>query len=94
MTIIAQGATWAEYSIPLLLLGLFGIGAIVVIWQAFAVWRARTATVQGDAYRKLVEQLQADQQRTADALTALTTDVAHVRARTDELERILRTVDQ
>ena len=93
MTVIAQN-DWVSHSVPLLVLFLFGALAIVAVAGGFAVWRARLLSARTEQYQALVERMQADQQRVADSLAAVAADVAHVRARTEELERILRTVEQ
>lgn len=93
MTILAQTDTWTDIGIPMLVLALIGVGIIVVISQAFAVWKARMAAAQGDAYRNLAEKSHAVQQRIASLLDEVSADMAHVRARTDEVERILKSVE-
>lgn len=91
-SIIAQ-TTWSEISIPLVFIVLVGVVVIVFIWQIFATARAKSSVAREEAYRALVEESTQVQQRTATVLEDLTGELRSVRARTDELERILKTVE-
>lgn len=90
--VLAQ-TTWSEIGIPLVFIVLVGVAVIVVVWQIFATARAKSSVAREDAYRALVEESTQAQQRTAAALEDLTGELRTVRARTDELERILKTVE-
>jgi Tfp pilus assembly protein PilO len=91
-SIVAQ-TTWSDIGIPLVFITLVGIVVIVFVWQIFATARARSSVAREEAYRTLAEESTKAQQRTATALEELTGELRSVRARTDELERILKTVE-
>jgi Tfp pilus assembly protein PilO len=91
-SIVAQ-TTWSDIGIPLVFITLVGIVVIVFVWQNIAPARARSSVAREEAYRTLAEESTKAQQRTATALEELTGELRSVRARTDELERILKTVE-
>jgi hypothetical protein len=58
---------------------------VVVVWQVAATWRARMLAARDQAYQRLVEESVATQRRVA-------TDLADVKARVVEIEKLLREV--
>jgi hypothetical protein len=70
------------------------IGAVVglIVWQLFATWRARMSVAREDAYRSLAEESTRSQQRVADRLESVATELSDIRQRTAELERLLKEV--
>lgn len=91
-SIVAQ-TTWSDIGIPLVFLVLVGVVVTVLIWQIFATSRAKSSVAREEAYRALAEESAQAHQRTAAALEELTGELRSVRARADELERILKTVE-
>lgn len=91
-SVVAQ-TTWSDIGIPLVFLILVGIVVTVLIWQIFATSRAKSSVAREEAYRSLAEEATQAHQRTAAALEALTGELRSVRARADELQRILKTVE-
>lgn len=87
------GTDWPEAMIATA--GVLMVTAIIVIvvWQIAASWRARVSVERETAYRELAgksatlqEQLLAEQQQVAS-------DLSEVRARVENIERILREVE-
>jgi type VI protein secretion system component VasK len=58
---------------------------IVLIWQIGATWRARSLAAREDAYRTLAERATATQEK-------LVAELAEVRQRVQEIERMLKDV--
>ena len=65
---------------------------IVIAWQAFVTWRSRMSIAREEAYRNLAEQVTQAQGKTADCLEKATADLADLRQRMAEVERILKEV--
>ena len=91
MIVAATG--WADASIAIA--GIFFITAVIctALWQIFATGRSGMAASKEKAYRKLAEEATDAQQRTATALEKASTELADLRARTAELERLLKEVE-
>lgn len=70
-----------------------GVVVAVAIWQGMATWRARMSIAREEAYRKLAETSESTNSRLADLLATMRNDVADLRSRTAELERMLKEVD-
>jgi hypothetical protein len=64
----------------------------VIVWQIFATGRAAIATRREEEYKKLAEDSTEAQGRIADRLGELATELHELRARTGELERMLKEV--
>ena len=69
-----------------------GIVIAVAIWQGMATWRARMSIAREEAYRKLAENSEATNSRTADLLASMKNDLADLRTRTAEMERLMKEV--
>lgn len=69
-----------------------GIVLAVAIWQGMATWRARMSIAREEAYRKLAESNEATNSRTADLLATMKNDLADLRSRTAEMERLMKEV--
>jgi type VI protein secretion system component VasK len=82
---IAATTNWAEAAIAMV--GILFVTTVitVAIWQVFGTWRARMSVAREEAYRKLATEATELQRRVADEL-------AELRARTQELERLLKEV--
>jgi len=65
----------------------------VVVWQIFATARARMSVAREEAYRQLAEESAQALDRTAAELERHTAAVDELRARTAELERMLKEVE-
>lgn len=67
--------------------------ASVAIWQGLISWRARMAVAREGAYQKLAEEATSAQQRAADVIERAFRELAELRQRTAEIERMLKEVD-
>ncbi|MEO3923039.1 hypothetical protein ABGB07_04055 [Micromonosporaceae bacterium B7E4] len=79
-----------------LVLGIFTLVTtvvVVVLWQAFATWRARAILAREQAYRTLAETAVANQEKTERHLENVTGQLADLRDRVATLERLLREVE-
>jgi hypothetical protein len=86
------GFSWVDV---VFILGIFTVlvtGVAIVVWQIFATWRARMSVAREEAYRKLAEDATEAQRRTSDWIEKATVELAELRQRTAELERILKEV--
>lgn len=79
-----------EWAVILVFLGT--IFPAVIIWQIFATARARMSVAREEAYRKLAEENAEAQGKTAALLEQATVDLADLRKRMVEMERILKEV--
>ncbi|MEN3614474.1 hypothetical protein [Plantactinospora sp. ZYX-F-223] len=66
---------------------------VVVIWQVFATWRAKTVQSHEQEYRKLAQTVAATQQTIAQHLDDTSTQLADLHDRLTAVERLLREVD-
>ena len=71
--------------------GFFAL-VIVAIWHLAASSRARMSVPREEAYRKMAEEVVAAQRQTTQALEQMATELAGLRARTTEVERMLKEV--
>jgi type VI protein secretion system component VasK len=71
---------------------MFFAAVIVVVWQLAASWRARMSVAREEAYRKLAEEVVAAQRQTSQALEQTAAELVELRARTAEVERVLKEV--
>jgi hypothetical protein len=85
---------WPEAATGMVSIALLGVIVAVVIIQLGSAWRARTSVAREEAYRKLAEDNLEVQLRTERRLDELAAGLAEVRTRTEELERMLREVDE
>ena len=87
----------AATSWPDAMIASFGIVFVTVVvavalWQAFGTGRTAISTKGEKGYRSLAEEATKSQAKTAAALEGLTTEVSELRARTEELEKLLKEV--
>ena len=83
----------AATSWPDTMIASFGIVLVaVVVWQVFGTGRTAISTKGEQGYRSLAEQATATQAKTAAVLERLTDEVGELRARTQELEKLLKEV--
>jgi hypothetical protein len=64
----------------------------VAIWQGLVSWRARMGAAREEAYQRLSEQAEDAQRRAADGIDRVFTELAELRQRTMEIERMLKDV--
>ena len=84
--------TWPEAAVSIAGIVLVIAVVVVAIHQIFATARARMSVQREAAYRQLAEEATAAQRQAAERLEQAAADLAEVRARTAELERILKEV--
>lgn len=65
---------------------------IVIIWQVFTTRRATAALLREDEYKKLAERGTAAQERIVQTLAAASEDIADLRERVAEMERMMKEV--
>lgn len=83
---------WGESAIAIAGIGFFTIVISVLIWQIFATGRTGLSAKREDAYQRLAEESTQAQSRTAAALESTASELAELRQRTTELERLLKDV--
>jgi len=84
--------TWSEALIGATAVVAVFAFLIVAVWQLAISWRARVSAAREEAYRKMAEEVLAAQQETARALEQMTAELAGLRERTTEVERMLKEV--
>ncbi len=88
MSFILAATSWPDATI-----GVFGIVLVaVIVWQVFGTGRTAISSKGEQGYRSLAEQATATQAKTAATLERLTDEVGELRARTQELEKLLKEV--
>jgi len=93
-TVVAQTSqNWPEAAIAIAGIALVTVITVAIVWQVFATWRARMSVAREGAYRALAEEAASAQTRTAEALETATGDLADIRRRTAEMERLLKEVE-
>ncbi|MGH3042165.1 MAG: hypothetical protein ACREJR_05945 [Candidatus Rokuibacteriota bacterium] len=83
---------WAEASIAIA--GIAFITIVVSVRQIFATGRTGLSAKRENAYQKLAEAATEAQNRTAAGLEKTAAELADLRERTAELERMLKDVEQ
>jgi hypothetical protein len=76
---------WTGFAAASIVLAGFFTVVVVVVWQVAATWRARMIAVRDQAYQRLAEESATTQRQ-------LATDLADVRSRVVEIEKLLREV--
>jgi hypothetical protein len=90
--VIWAATSWAEASIAIAGIVFVMVVASVLIWQIFSTGRTGLSAKRENAYRKLAEESTEAQERTADTLEKAVAELADLRGRTAELERMLKDV--
>jgi len=93
MIVAQSGTSWPDAAIAIAGIALVALIAFVVVSQVFATWRARMAVAREEAYRALAAETAESNARLSEAVERTASEVADVRSRTAEIERILREVD-
>jgi type VI protein secretion system component VasK len=88
----SPGPTWEQTIFVLGALTILVTAGIIVVWQAFATWRSRMSIAREEAYRKLAEEVAESQTKTAESMETATADLADLRRRMAEVERMLKEV--
>lgn len=83
---------WAEAAIAIAGIAFVTVVVSVLIWQIFATGRTGLSAKRENAYRRLAEESAEAQNRTATALESTASELADLRRRTSELERLLKDV--
>jgi hypothetical protein len=83
---------WAEASIAIAGIAFVTVVVSVLIWQIFATGRTGLSAKRETAYQKLAEEATEAQNRAADGLERTASELADLRQRTAELERLLKDV--
>ncbi len=89
---IWAATSWAEASIGIAGIAFVTVVVSVLIWQIFSTGRTGLSAKRENAYRKLAEESTEAQERTADTLEKAAAELADLRGRTAELERMLKDV--
>lgn len=84
--------SWADASIAIAGVAFVTVVASVLIWQIFATGRTGLSAKRENAYQKLAEESAEAQNRTAAGLEKTAAELADLRGRTAELERLLKDV--
>jgi Na+-transporting methylmalonyl-CoA/oxaloacetate decarboxylase gamma subunit len=89
---ILASSDWAQASIAIAGITFITIVVSVLIWQIFATGRTGLSAKRENAYKKLAEESAEAQNRTAAGLEKTAAELADLRQRTAELERLLKDV--
>lgn len=84
-------ASWGNVIAIVFLLVIASI-LIVIIWQVFATRRASAALLRDDEYKKLAERGTTAQEHIAQELGAARAELADLRCRVAEVERMMKEV--
>ena len=84
---------WAEASIAIAGIAFVTVVVSILIWQISSTGRTGLSAKRENAYRKLAEDSAAAQHRTADQLERAIAELGELRARTGEIERLIKAVE-
>lgn len=90
---ILAATDWAQSAIAIAGIAFVTIVLSVLIWQIFATGRTGLSAKRENAYRQLAEESAEAQSRVAVGLEKATAELADLRQRTAELERMLKEVE-
>lgn len=90
---ILAATSWADAGIAIAGIAFITVVLSVLIWQIFSTGRTGLSAKRENAYRKLAEDSAEAQNRIADGLEKATAELADLRQRTAELERMLKDVE-
>jgi hypothetical protein len=86
------GTDWPEAMIAVGGIAMVTIIAAIAIWQVLASWRARMSVAREEAYRKLAEESNANQERVLAQQQTIATDLSGLREKVEGIEKMLRDV--
>ena len=89
---IFAATDWADAAIAIAGIAFITIVISVLVWQIFATGRTGLSAKRENAYQRLAEESAEAQNRTAAALETTAKELADLRTRTSELERLLKDV--
>ena len=84
--------TWPEASVAIAGVAFVTVVVSVLVWQIFATGRTGLSAKRENAYQELAQASSESQSRTAAALEEAVTELADLRRRVAELERLLKDV--
>ena len=87
-----SGTDWPEAMIAIGGITMITVITAVAIWQVLASWRARMSVAREEAYRKLADESTETQKRMVDQQETMVTDIASLRTKVNEIERLLKEV--
>lgn len=87
-----EDLSWPTAVIPVMGILMVTVIATVAVWQGLGTWRARMQIAREQAYQKLAEEMASSQKTAAAELQRMANDLADLRARTEEVERMLKEV--
>lgn len=92
-----NGTSWPEAWIAIISVAggitMITVIAAVLIWQVASTWRARMSVAREEAYKRLAQESSDAQHRATATLEAISRDLAELRERTAEMERLLKEVE-
>jgi hypothetical protein len=91
MTLAAT--SWPEAAIAIAGIAFVTIVVSVALWQIFATGRTSISGRRDSTYRKLAEETTELQRRNTEVLEKAVAELAELRQRTAELERVLKEVE-
>lgn len=89
---VAVTTSWPEASIAIAGIVFVTVVVSVLIWQIFATGRTGLSAKRENAYQELAQASSESQERTAKALEEAVGELADLRRRVSELERLLKDV--
>jgi Tfp pilus assembly protein PilO len=89
---ILAATSWPDATIAIFGIVFVTVVVTVALWQIFGTGRTAISSKGQAEYRTLAQEAAATQKRTAQALERLATEVGELRARTQELEKLLKEV--
>jgi Na+-transporting methylmalonyl-CoA/oxaloacetate decarboxylase gamma subunit len=89
---ILAATSWADASIAIAGIVFVMVVVSILVWQIFSTGRTSVSGRREGAYRKLAEQATEAQEKTAETLEQAVAELADLRRRTAELERLLKDV--
>ncbi len=89
----SSGTQWPDALIASAGIAMVTAITVVVIWQFFVSWRARVSAAREDAYRDLSARFASTQEQLVVDQGRVAADLSEVKARIENVERILREVE-
>jgi Tfp pilus assembly protein PilO len=90
---IVAATSWPVAAIVIAGIGFLAVVISVAVWQALATGRTAISADAEQTYRKLAEETTELQRRNTDVLEKAAAELAELRERTAELERVLKQIE-
>jgi hypothetical protein len=90
---VIAATSWPDAAVAIAGIALVIAVAVTIVVTVGSTVRARMSVQREQAYRKLADDSIAAQNRTSDQLERAIAELTELRARTGELERMLKTVE-